>query len=316
MTDLAHTGIDVRPSRGGTAAVAAVKEVSGRSTNTDWPAIIAGAMVAAAISFVMGTFGSAIGLSLASPYEGAPPAIYGGASLAVRLIALTLWVLAIVVSSFALGGYVTGRLRRRVGDASQEEVEVRDGAHGLALWAASLVVFALITGVSIFQLAKTGVAAVALSENGRAEASALAPKVNPIDERVDFLLRGDGDVNARAVAMPAEYLRAIVMRIVSRGVATGEISGEDRAYLVNVLASRTGLSPQEAKSRVNIAADRLREDNAKAKDAAESARKTGILLAFLSAATMLVGAAAAWAGATLGGRHRDQNVGVASLSRF
>jgi hypothetical protein len=31
---------------------------------------------------------------------------------------------------------------------------------------------------------------------------------------------------------------------------------------------------------------------------------------------MLIGAVAAWFGATLGGRHRDENIGVSSLSRF
>jgi hypothetical protein len=309
MTDFAERGVDVRASRGEAATLASVREASARSTNTDWPAILAGAAVAGAISFVMGAFGTAIGLSLTSPYE--------GASMAVHLIALTLWMLWITVSSFALGGYVTGRLRRRAADATQEEVEVRDGVHGLVLWSAAMVIFALITGVSIFQLAKTGVSA-ALSDTGKTEASTLAPAINPADERVDFLLRGDGDVNARGVnmPMPAEYPRAIVKRIVERGMASGEISGEDRAYLVNVLASRTGLAPQDAERRVDATAERLREDNAKAKETAETARKTGILLAFLSAATMLIGAAAAWSGATLGGRHRDENIGVASLSRF
>ncbi len=156
MTDFAQTGLDVRASRGEVAAVTAAEDLSGRSTNTDWPAIIAGAMIAGAISFIMGAFGSAIGLSLTSPY--------GGASLIVHLIALTLWVLWITVSSFAVGGYVTGRLRRRVGDVTQEEVEVRDGIHGLVLWAAAIVVFALIAGASIFQLAKTGVSAALLQK--------------------------------------------------------------------------------------------------------------------------------------------------------
>lgn len=308
MTDYAQTGVGVRPSRGEAATVTAVEEVSDRSTNTDWPAIIAGGVIAGAISFVMGAFGSAIGLSLTSPY--------GGASWATHLIALTLWVLWITISSFAVGGYVTGRLRRRAADALKEEVEIRDGMHGLTLWAAAMVAFALIAGVSIFQLAKAGVVAAASADSEKTETSALAPAVNPIEERVDFLLRGDGDVNARGVMMPPEYPRAIVMRIVSHGLARGDVSAEDRAYLTNVLASRTGLSPQDAEARVNLTVERLRDDNAKAKEAAEAARKRGILLAFLSAATMLIGAVAAWSGATLGGRHRDQNMGLASLSRF
>jgi hypothetical protein len=305
MTDIAHTGIAMRPSRGEAAAAAVVEDVSARSTNTDWPAIIAGAMLAAAISFVMGAFGSAIGLSLTSTYDGQSPAVH--------LIALTLWVLWVTVSSFAVGGYVAGRLRRRTPDVSPEEAEVRDGVHGLALWATSLVVFALIAGVSIFQIAKTGVVTAA-SHSASSDAPALPD--SPVEERVDFLLRGDGDVSARGVAMPSEYPRSIVTRIVERGFATGEIAGEDRAYLVNVLASRTGLAPQDAERRVDQTAERLREDRANVKEAAETARKTGIVLAFLSASTMLIGAVAAWFGATLGGRHRDQNIGVAALSRF
>jgi hypothetical protein len=35
----------------------------------DWPAVFAGAVVASAISLVLVTFGSAIGLSLTSPFD-------------------------------------------------------------------------------------------------------------------------------------------------------------------------------------------------------------------------------------------------------
>lgn len=308
MTDFVQTGLDVRAARGETAVVGAVRDASSRSTNTDWPAIIAGAMLAGAISFLMGAFGSAIGLSLTSPYE--------GESKIVHLIVLALWVLWVTISSFAVGGYIAGRLRRRAADTTVEEVEVRDGVHGLVLWATCLVVFALIAGASLFQIAKTGVIAAAASDTAKSEAAMLTPVANPLEERVDFLMRGDGDVNARGVVMPAEYPREVVTRVVARGLVTGEISQEDRAYLVNVLASRAGLAPQDASRRVELTEQRLRDDNAKAKEAAEVARKTGIVLAFLSAAAMLIGGAAAWWGATLGGRHRDENVGVASLSRF
>jgi len=52
----------------------------------DWPAIIAGAVVTAAISLVLLTFGSAIGLSLTSAYEGS------GISAAGFSIAAALWL--------------------------------------------------------------------------------------------------------------------------------------------------------------------------------------------------------------------------------
>jgi hypothetical protein len=49
----------------------------------EWSAIFAGAIVASAIIVLMTAFGSAIGLSLVSPYHGPSPIIF--------YIALTLW---------------------------------------------------------------------------------------------------------------------------------------------------------------------------------------------------------------------------------
>ena len=73
----------------------------------DWPAIIAGTVVASAISLVLLTFGSALGLSLTSAYEGA------GMSAAGFAIAAALWLVWVQVSGFFAGGYLTGRMRRR-----------------------------------------------------------------------------------------------------------------------------------------------------------------------------------------------------------
>ncbi len=78
--------------------------------SVDWPAIFAGALVAVAVSFIAATFGSAIGLSATSPYKGPQPVFF--------YIALGIWMVFVTVSSFAAGGYITGRLaaarRRRV----------------------------------------------------------------------------------------------------------------------------------------------------------------------------------------------------------
>jgi hypothetical protein len=45
-------------------------------------------------------------------------------------------------------------------------------------------------------------------------------------------------------------------------------------------------------------------------------RKAGIILAFLTAASMALGAAAAWWGASVGGRHRDGNFDASHLTRW
>ncbi|MBB5721931.1 hypothetical protein FHS72_001555 [Loktanella ponticola] len=107
----------------------------------DWSSIIAGAVVASAIAFVFTTFGTAVGLSMVSPYDG------DGSSMAA-LIAVGSWMLWTTISSFMAGGYIAGRMRRRVDAASADEVSVRDGIHGLAVWGAAIMLGVFIFGAS------------------------------------------------------------------------------------------------------------------------------------------------------------------------
>lgn len=104
----------------------------------DWPAIIAGIVVASAISLVLLTFGSAIGLSFTN---------FNAADDVAPIwiaIAAAIWLLWVQISSFMAGGYLTGRMRKRHNDASEDESDMRDGAHGLLVWAGALVVGAVI----------------------------------------------------------------------------------------------------------------------------------------------------------------------------
>ena len=59
--------------------------------------------------------------------------------------------------------------------------------------------------------------------------------------------------------------------------------------------------------RVNATVASLRDD-------VNTARKLGILAAFLAAATLAISAAAGWWSATLGGQHRDEGTRVAILN--
>jgi hypothetical protein len=240
----------------------------------DWAAVLAGTAVAAAISLVLLTFGSAIGFSMTSPFEGK------GASKPVVMAALGLWTLLVVVFSSAGGGYLTGRLRRRIGDATEHEVEVRDGAHGLVLWAAGVLLASLLAASGIGTLIR-GVQAV----EGRTD---------PTSFVVDNLFRSE---DARLVNDIDQ--RHQVARLLTQGMVAGELKPEDRTYLARVVAARADLSRAEAERRV----DQVLAD---AKQAADTARKTAIVTAFLTAAALLAGAAAASFGAVMGGRHRDR----------
>ena len=115
----------------------------------DWAAIIAGAVIAAAISFVLYAFGTGIGLSVASPYPSE------SVSASVFAILLCLWVLVVALMSFLAGGYFTGLLiKRRVG--LEHEREMRDGMHGALSWALAVLLGALIAAWTVAGIAKTG----------------------------------------------------------------------------------------------------------------------------------------------------------------
>ncbi len=286
MTDVVRPGTE--PASGmGLARFSAV----------DWGAILAGVAVATAISFVMAAFGSGVGLSLASPYEGASPMTHA--------IALALWVLWVTVASYAAGGYVCGRLRRRVADVPREEAEMRDGAHGLVVWATALLIVAFAAGSSLYSLGKAGVE----TANQQAQKNGVA---NPVDYRVDTLIRGGGGGGA---GQNVADTRQIVSRVVAHAEATGEISDEDRSYLANVLSGE-GLSPADARARVEALAQQVKDDNAHAKALADKTRKAGVVASFIAAAAMLLAAASAWGGAALGGRHRDENLGFSAVLRW
>src|SRR6187549_3890115 len=79
----------------------------------DWPAIIGGIALASAISLVLLAFGSAVGLSFAD-FDAGPDV-----NPIWIAIAAASWLLWVQISSFMVGGYVTGRMRRRHFDASE-----------------------------------------------------------------------------------------------------------------------------------------------------------------------------------------------------
>ena len=106
-----------------------------------------------------------------------------------------------------------------------------------------------------------------------------------------------------------EASRQEVSRILLTGVADGSLSSDDHAYLVHLVAARTGISQADAEKRVDALTEQM-------KTAADKARKAGILLAFLTAATLVLGAAAAWWGAGVGGRHRDEKFDASHLTRW
>jgi len=264
------------------------------SPYVDWPAIVAGAVLASAISFVLFAFGTGIGLSITSPYPSE------SVSAPIFAIVLSLWILLVTVMSFLVGGYFTGLLMRRRALPDHEQ-EMRDGMHGALTWALGILLGALIAAWTVAGTARTATDAAANASGaaGPAAASYFA----------DLLLRSD---NPSTVA-PAETeaRRSEVARIFLRN-PTGDIASSDRAYLGRVVMHQTGLPEAEASARVEAVTGDFHSATATAQQAAEKARKFSLIVAFAVAATLAIGAAAAWWGALQGGEHRDQAVDLRS----
>ena len=266
--------------------------VSGETATTkhyvDWGAILAGVFVAIAISSVFLAFGSAIGLSLTSfhPSESAP--VIG------LVIAAGLWLLWVQISSFIGGAYIAGRMRRRIGDAKAHEVEMRDGAHGLIVWAVNIVIGVLLAG----WIAIAGVSG----------ATSTVSASSATEYYVDRLMRSDAVAGTPAVAPDIQY-NAQIGRTLSRNIAAKTIDEMDRAYLTREVSAHTGMAEADAQKRVDDTVATL-------KSQAETARKYGILLAFMTAASLLISGVAAWWAATAGGKHRDEGIDHSHFSRW
>lgn len=267
----------------------------------DWPAIFAGAAVAAAISLVLMTFGAALGLSLTSAHEGQ------SASLFWIAVVGGLWLLWVQISASIAGGYLAGRMRRRHGDASEYESDIRDGSHGLVVWAVATLVAA--------GLAYSGVMGTAsvVGQTAGAAASAVgttvartADALDPNDLLIDRTLRG-----APGADPIDEETRSEVGRIlVSAATSEEGLSGADRDYLVAVAAERAGIAPEEAERRIDEVVAQAQQIENDARTVADQARRTAMVAAFLAAASLLISAAAAYFGGTLGGNHRDKQTVV------
>ncbi len=279
----------------------------------DWRAILAGTVAAAALFVLLSTFGGAIGLSLTS----AEP--YAGWSVTVVAVVSAIWLALTNVGTFAVGGYVAGRLRER-SPVPKAETSFRDGAHGFLVWSVGtlLSVYLLTSGVASIiggaaDVAKTAASGVTAAATGAANSGA-----DPVGYAVDTMLRrpanaqpnqGPAGQAQQAQARDSE-LNSEIARIFVVNLTRGQLAPADRAHLAGLVRARTGLTAEgEAERRVDEAwtqVQQLRQEAEEtARDAAETARRSALIAAFLAAAVALAGLVAAVAGAVAGSRHRE-----------
>lgn len=322
MTDTAIVGENVE--------VLQANEVFAPPPTLSWATIIAGALAATAISFILLSLGAGVGFLTASPYNMGPSAAALTAGAAIWIVLAQTW-------GFACGGYLAARVRSVAPVVSAQENTFRDGVHGFVVWALGVVLTTVVVGLSAAFAVGMAAHVGATLGAGAATGAAMQPQegrsaTDPTAYFAEVLLRPaapaaagqarqaaqqpepqtqqqqvQGGIAAQPSAAPSN---ADIARILATGMAQGQLSDADRDYLVRVVMARTGLPEAEARQRVTDVETRLRET---VKEAADKAAKAASYFSFWTFMSLLMGAAAATAGGVFGGTQRDAELLAPSM---
>jgi hypothetical protein len=263
------------------------------ASGVSWPAVIAGAFVAAALSLILLALGAGLGFSSVSIWSNA------GASASAIGIAAILWLIVMQIVSSSMGGYLAGRLRTKWANIHTDEVYFRDTAHGFLAWAVALVITAAFLASAATSMVGSSASSPAREAGVAAGVRSQGQAIDPNGYFVDMLFRSD---SAKPGANDA-LVRGEGETILANALRQKEIPPADKNYLSQLVATRTGLTSADAEKRVS-------DVFTSAQQAAETTRKTvahSLLWAFLA---LLIGAFCASLGATIGGRQRDHVVVV------
>ena len=296
-------GLAGRAGDAGQAAESAVSAVS-------WSAILAGAFGAVGVTVLLASLASGLGLASLAPWmspdsNASPSATTLTATAAVGLVVVQ-WL------SSAVGGFIAGRLRIQSVGVHNHEVFFRDTAHGFLAWAvATLIGVTMLASAASSVVGGTVNAASNLAGGAaRGVGAAAGPAVASAlgsDYSLDRLFRSDNATPGGAGGNGgAADPRAEAGRILANGLRSGDVSDEDRTYLARMVAPRAGISAEDARKRVDGAVDQAKAAAAKAREAADAARKAAARFSILTALSMLIGAFVASAAAAHGGRMRDE----------
>jgi hypothetical protein len=258
------------------------------TSGVSWAAVLAGAVASCALTLVLLSLGTGLGLSVVSPWGNA------GVSATTFKIGTGLYFIVMAMISSAIGGYLAGRLRTKWTGVHTDEVYFRDTAHGFLAWA-----FASVLGAVL--LASPAPLLVGGAASGATQAA--AQSAGPMDGYVDTLLRSD---TAQPAANPQDS-RGELVRLFTTSFRNGnDLAPADRTYVAKVVSARTGLAQPEAEKRVTEVTNQVKSD-------LDKARKNAAQLALWLTAALIIGAFSASLAATEGGGLRDGTWGHKSL---
>jgi hypothetical protein len=253
------------------------------SPPVSWGAVVAGAIAAAALTLVLLAFGAGMGFSAVSPWGNS------GVSISTFEISTGLYLIVVAMLASTIGGYIAGRLRTKWVGVHMHEVFFRDTAHGFLAWG-----FATVLSAAFLTAAASNITGGASTASVSAIQS--AGSGGPTDYYVDLLLRSNPTASPTTTDLGAT--RSEIARILMNGLRVGDVPAPDRAYMVQLIAARVGISQEDADKRVSEVINQ-------AKTALDNARKAAAQLSLWLTASLLIGAFSASLAATEGGYVRD-----------
>jgi len=276
-----------------------------------WSPIVAGSIVAVASSLVLLLMGSGLGLTMVSPWS------HAGVSPATFAVSTVIWLIVVQWLSSALGGYLTGRLRKRWAGVHPDEVFFRDTAHGLLAWALATVLVAGVLSSAASAIVMAGAGAATSLVTGTAQGAGQASTGQapnglglPVEYYVDLMFRPPADSSSAAspaaASQNAADPRTEASRILLMSLASSSMPATDRNYLAQLVSIRTGRTAADAQQHVTGVLAQIEQVKAKAKETADAARKAGISTSLFMVLSLIIGAFVASAAAALGGRVRDE----------
>ncbi|BCH14987.1 MULTISPECIES: hypothetical protein [unclassified Mesorhizobium] len=282
--------------------------VESSSSAVNWGPIIAGAFAASTLTFILMLVGSGLGLTMVSPWSNE------SASVTTFAVSTAIWLVIVQWLSSGLGGYLTGRLRTKWVGIHTDETFFRDTAHGFMAWALATLLVVFVLGSVLSAAIDTGVKAASTVASGAAMGASAGATANAGNDGgsdatsyfVDALFRPTDPSRLAAPGAEGDATAAAqASRILITSAAAGEVSADDKTYLGQLVAARTGLSQADATARVDAVLAQVEAAKVQAQEAADTARKAGATFALVGALSLIIGAFIASAAAALGGKQRD-----------
>ena len=254
-----------------------------------WGLVIAGGVIATAVTFALLVLGAGFGLLLVNPVT------HAGPTLPTFLTGGAIYFLVAQAFGLAVGGHVVGRILGRLYESKVQE-EFRAEAHGFAVWAATALITLAIVGIAGATATTTGAATAALYGNAGKTVTA-----EPTAYIVDKLFRPAGAASYGVVTDVAA--REEASRIVDASLLATATAPDDQVRLAALVSRETGLSHADAGDRVNAV---LGGAETQVKQAANVARKAASYASLWTALSLLFGLAIAMTAAVLGREEDDR----------